>query len=76
MKTIAILQLVAALILLGEVQARLFSANKPRELYYNLTHPFIFLELPMSLATFFTFMETVIAMLLMFNGYLMLKGSV
>lgn len=76
MKTIAILQLVAALILLCEVQARLFSANKPRELYYNLTHPFIFLELPMSLATFFTFMETVIAMLLMFNGYLMLKGSV
>ena len=76
MNTIAILQLVAALILLGEVQARLFSANKPRELYYNLTHPFIFLELPMSLATFFTFMETVIAMLLMFNGYLMLKGTV
>lgn len=76
MKTIAILQLVAALILLCEVQARLFSANKPRELYYNLTHPFIFLELPMSLATFFTFMETVIGMLLAFNGYLMLKGSV
>ena len=42
MKTIANLQLVAALILLCEVQARLFSANKPRELYYNLTHPFIF----------------------------------
>ena len=76
MKTIAILQLVAALILLCEVQARLFSANKPRELYYNLTHPFIFLELPMSLATFFTFMETVIGMLLAFNGYLMLKGTV
>lgn len=76
MKTIAILQLVAALILLCEVQARLFSANKPRELYYNLTHPFIFLELPMNFATFFTFMETVIAMLLMFNGYLMLKGTV
>lgn len=76
MKTIAILQLVAALILLCEVQARLFSANKPRELYYNLTHPFIFVELPMSLATFFTFMETVIGMLLAFNGYLMLKGSV
>ena len=76
MNTIAILQLVAALILLCEVQARLFSANKPRELYYNLTHPFIFLELPMNFATFFTFMETVIGMLLAFNGYLMLKGSV
>ena len=76
MKTIAILQLVTALFLLCEVQARLFSANKPRELYYNLTHPFIFWELPMNFATFFTFMETVIGMLLAFNGYLMLKGSV
>ena len=76
MNTIAILQLVAALILLCEVQARLFSANKPRELYYNLTHPFIFLELPMNFATFFTFMETVIGMILAYNGYLMLKGSV
>ena len=76
MKTIAILQLVAALILLCEVQARLFSANKPRELYYNLTHPFIFLELPMSLATFFTFMETVIGMLLAFNGFLTARGIV
>ena len=76
MKTIAILQLVAALILLGEVQARLFSANKPRELYYKLTHPFIFLELPMSLATFFTFMETVIGMILAYNGFLILKGIV
>lgn len=76
MNTIAILQLVAALILLCEVQARLFSANKPRELYYNLTHPFIFLELPMSLATFFTFMETVIGMILAYNGFLTARGIV
>ena len=76
MNTIAILQLVAALILLCEVQARLFSANKPRELYYNLTHPFIFLELPMSLATFFTFMETVIGMILAYNGILTARGIV
>ena len=76
MKTIAILQLVAALILLCEVQARLFSANKPRELYYNLTHPFIFLELPMNFATFFTFMETVIGMLLAYNGFLTARGIV
>ncbi len=76
MKTIAILQLVAALILLCEVQARLFSANKPRELYYNLTHPFIFLELPMNFATFFTFMETVIGMILAYNGFLTARGIV
>ena len=76
MNTIAILQLVAALILLCEVQARLFSANKPRELYYNLTHPFIFLELPMSLATFFTFMQTVIGMILAYNGILTARGIV
>lgn len=76
MKTIAILQLVAALILLCEVQARLFSANKPRELYYNLTHPFIFWELPMNFATFFTFMETVIGMILAYNGFLTARGIV
>ena len=76
MNTIAILQLVTALILLCEVQARLFSANKPHELYYNLTHPFIFLELPMSLATFFTFMETVIGMILAYNGFLTARGIV
>jgi hypothetical protein len=76
MNTIAILQLVTALILLGEVQARLFSANKPRELYYNLTHPFIFLELPMNFATFFTFMETVIGMILAYNGFLTARGIV
>ena len=76
MKTIAILQLFIGFILLCEVQARLFSASKPRELYYRLTHPFFFLELPMSFAIFSTFMETVIAMLLMFNGYLMARGIV
>ena len=75
MKTIAILQLVTALILLGEVQARLFSANNPRELYWNLCHP-LFLKMPMHISTALTFFEVVIAMLLMFNGYLMARGIV
>ena len=75
MNTIAILQLVAALILLGEVQARLFSANNPRELYWNLCHP-LFLKMPMHISTALTFFEVVIAMLLMFNGYLMARGIV
>ena len=75
MNTIAILQLVTALILLGEVQARLFSASTPRELYWNLCHP-LFMKMPMHISTALTFLEVVIAMLLMFNGYLMLKGSV
>ena len=75
MKTIAILQLVAALILLCEVQARIFSASTPRELFYNLCHP-LFLKMPMHISTALTFFEVVTGMLLAFNGYLMLKGSV
>ena len=75
MNTIAILQLVTALILLGEVQARLFSASTPRELYWNLCHP-LFMKIPMHISTALTFFEVVIAMLLMFNGYLMARGIV
>lgn len=75
MNTIAILQLVTALILLGEVQARLFSASTPRELYWNLCHP-LFMKMPMHISTALTFFEVVIAMLLMFNGYLMARGIV
>ena len=75
MKTIAILQLVAALILLCEVQARLFSAQTPRELLWNLCHP-LFMKMPMHISTVLTVFEVIVGMLLAFNGYLMLKGSV
>jgi len=56
MNTIAILQLVTALILLGEVQARLFSASNPRELYWNLCHP-LFMKMPMHISTALTFLR-------------------
>jgi len=75
MNTIAILQLVAALIFLSEVLSRITGGNAPRDLYYNLCRPF-FVKMPMHFSIFITFMETVAGTLLAFHGLLMLKGIV
>ena len=70
MNSMAIIQLTVGIIFISEVSARIFRET-PLTVYYHLCRPF-FLRMPMQLAIFITFMETVIGVVLAFNSLLMM----